>query len=67
MSELPFIPNTLNCRKGTTARLKRMLLLRLPLFAPLTVLGLQEPKQVSALPDPGKADFYLGALAQEIM
>lgn len=44
-----------------------MLLLRLPLFVPLTVLGLLEPKLVSALPDPGKADLYLGALAQEIM
>lgn len=31
-----------------------ILLLRLPLFVPLTVLGLLEPKLVGALPGPGK-------------
>lgn len=29
-------------------------MLRLPLFVPLTVLGLLEPKLVGALPGPGK-------------
>ena len=38
-----------------------ILLLRLPLFVPLTVLGLREPKQVGALPGPGKADSQLAA------
>ena len=44
-----------------------ILLLRLPLFVPLTVLGLLEPKLVGALPGPGKADSQLAAffLAQE--
>lgn len=46
-----------------------ILLLRLPLFVPLTVLGLLEPKLVGALPGPGKADSQLAAffLAQEVM
>lgn len=34
-------------------------MLRLPLFVPLTVLGLLEPKLVGALPGPGKADSQL--------
>ena len=64
---LPFGTGFHNSIIFMRALLCGILLLRLPLFVPLTVLGLLEPKLVGALPGPGKADSQLAAffLAQE--
>ena len=58
---LPFGTGLHNSIIFMRALLCGILLLRLPLFVPLTVLGLREPKQVGALPGPGKADSQLAA------